>query len=377
MNFTINQKAFSAAIGRIQGIATPRQTMPVLENVLIAASALRPVLHISATDLEVGYTTAIDCHDIQAPGSITIPAKKLYEVLRAAPTEQVTVSLNPENDRVTIASGTFVTTLAGVAADEFPAVQPLLEGHPFQLDAAALLRLLGHVDYCQSNDHTKYNLNGVFLRIADAEDGTRLYAAATDGHRLAADSVPLPGEPRAIPADLARGIIIPRKGIAEIRKIGGEGVLCFTIAGNNLSISTDSETITLRLIDGDFPNYASIIPRKHTAKAETNRQPLIDALGRVSLLSEGKLHGVTLDFAAGGIRLNAENVQLGEACDRVMAGYEGEPGARKINAAYLTQALAAWDCAVVDIRMTDELSPLLITPYCEDEPCAVIMPLRS
>jgi DNA polymerase-3 subunit beta len=377
MIFTINQKAFIAVLGRVQGIAVARSTMPILGNVLITASALRPVLHISATDLEVGYTTAIDCHNIEVPGSISVPAKKLYEVIKAAPTEEVTLTLNPQNEQVTVTAGTFVAILAGISPDEFPAVTPLLEGESFQIDAAALLRLLGHVEYCQCTDSKKYNLNGVFLRIAEAEDGTRLYAAATDGHRLAFDSVPLPGEPRVIPADLARGIIIPRKGIAEIRKIGSEGVLCLQIAGNNLSISTENETFTLRLIDGEFPNYQNIVPKSYTGKAETKRQPLIDALGRVSLLAEGKMRGVFLTFGAGYVRLNAENSQLGEASDRVMAGFEGEACSRKINAAFLVQALAALDTSMVDICPSNETGPLRITPYCEEEPCAIIMPLRG
>jgi DNA polymerase-3 subunit beta len=377
MIFTISQKAFSAVINRVKDIAVPRSSMPILENVRITASELRPVLHISATDLEVGYTTAIDCHNIEVPGSITIPARKLNEVVKAAPTEEITLTLNPENDRVTVTAGTFVTTLAGLSAEEFPEVKPLLVGEAFQLDAAALLQLLGHVDYCQSNDNTKYNLNGVFLQIADAEDCTRLYAAATDGHRLAFDSVPLPGEPRAIPVDLARGIIIPRKGIAEIRKIGNEGVLCLQIAGNNLSISTENETITLRLIDGEFPKYQNIIPKKYLANIEANRQPLIDALGRVSLLAEGKMHGVSLEFTAGHIRLNATNPQLGIASDRVIAGLLGETCTRRVNAAFLVQTLGAFDCGMVQISPSDETGPLRVTPLGEEEPCAIIMPLRG
>lgn len=376
MKFTVKQKSFCAALSRVQGIASSRATMPILANVLLAASALRPVLHLSATDLEVGYATVIDCSDIEVPGSITVPAKKLYEVVKAAPTGEITVTLNPDNLRVTVAAGTFVTTLAGLDGEEFPAVVPV-EGEGFQLDAAALLRLIRHVDYAQSTDATKYNLAGVFLRIADSEDGTRLYAAGSDGHRLAADSVPLPGDPRLIPADLARGIIIPRKGIAELKAIGGEGILILQIAGNNLSISTDNETLTLRLIDGEFPDYQRIIPTTVSATVEVNRQPLMDALNRVSLLAEGKMHPVTLTFADGSLHLESQNVELGEANDRITASVEGNPTARRFNASFLVQALNAWDCGLVQIRLSDKLSPLLISPTCEEEPYAIVMPLRG
>lgn len=377
MKFTINQKLFSAALSRVQGITGSRLTMPILANVLITPSALRPVLHISASDLEVGYATVIDCNDIETPGSITLPAKKLYEVVKGAPSGEISFSLDPENNRVTISAGTFVTTLAGLPADEFPEVTTV-DGEGFELDAATLLRLIGHIDYAQSSDATKYNISGIFLQIKDDDEGcSRLYAAATDGHRLAADSVPLPGDPRVIPADLAKGIIIPRKGIAELKKISAEGILILQIAGNNLSISTDSETFALRLIDGQFPDIQRIIPAKILGSAHFNRQPLIDALTRVSLLSEGNYHSVDVSFTDSHLHIDSRHPELGEACDRVTAATEGELSARKLNASYLVQALSVFDSGVAHVHLSGELNPILVTPYGETEPFAVIMPLRG
>lgn len=377
MNFTINQKIFCAILARIQGIAGARSTFPILSNVLLTASALRPVLHITANDLEVGYTTVIDCNDIETPGSITVPAKKIYEIIKSAPTGEISLSLNPENNRVTIEAGTFITTLAGIDGDEFPKVAPV-NGEGFELDAAALLRLIGHVDYAQSSDSSKYNISGAYLQIKDDDEGySRLYAAATDGHRLTLDSVPLPGYPRIIPADLAKGIIVPSKGIAELKKISAEGVLILQIAGNNLSVSTENETIALRLIDGQFPDYQKIVPTKLNGNAHCNRLPLIEALTRVSLLSEGKSHSVDISFTNGHLHLDSKDPELGEAYDRIVAALEGELSYRKLNAAYLVQALSVWDCGVVQINLAGDLDPILVTPYGETEPLAVIMPLRG
>jgi len=377
MKFTINQKLFSAALSRVQGITGSRLTMPILANVLLSTSAPLPLLHISVSDLEVGYTTVIDCNDIETPGSITVPAKKLYEVVKGAPTGEIGFSLDPTNNRVTIEAGTFVTTLAGLPADEFPEVNRV-DGEDLELDAAALLRLIGHVDYAQCAVPEKYNICGVFLQIKDDDEGcSRLYAAATDGHRLAADSVPLPGDPRVIPTDLAKGIIIPRKGIAELKKIAPEGVLILQILGNNLSISTENETFTLRLVDGQFPDIQRIIPTKILGSVHFNRQPLIDALDRVSLLSEGKYHAVTLSFDEGHIQLDSQNPELGEAHDRVTAALEGEASDRRINAAFLTQALSVLESGVAEIHLANDLSPVLVTPYCEKEPYAIVMPLRA
>lgn len=381
MNFTINQKIFCAVLARVQGITTPRATMPILANVLLSASAFRPVLHVSACDLEVGYTTVVDCVAVDRPGSVTVPSKKLYEIVKAAPTGEIIITLDPKNDRVTVSAGTFVTILAGLDSEDFPDFV-LPSGSGFQLDAAALLQLIGHVDYAQAADETKYNLCGTFFRIEDGDFGPRLFAVTTDGHRLAVDSVLLPGDPRVIPADLVRGVIISRKGVAELKKIGREGVLVLQISGNNLSVSTDNETITLRLIDGEFPDYRKVIPTKFNGSITANRQPLIDALSRVAILAEGKMHPVTLEFAAGGVSLHSQSVDFGESCDRISAVIEWhdsnqEPYTCKANAAYLVQALSTWDSIMVEIHVTDPMSPLQFSPEGDSEANAVIMPLRN
>ena len=381
MNFTINQKLFCAALARIQGITTPRATMPILANVLLCASSLRPALHVTACDMEVGYSTVVDCEAVDLPGSVTVPSKKLYEIVKAATTSEIVITMDPKNYRVTVSAGSFVTVLAGIDAEDFPEFS-LVSGEGFQLDAAALLRLIDHVDYAQSTDEARYNLCGTFFRIEDGDFGPRLVAVTTDGARLALDSVLLPGEPRIIPKDLARGIIISRKGVAELKKIGREGVLVLQISGNNLSISTDNEVINIRLIDGEFPDYHKVVPIGFNGAVTVNRQPLIDALNRVALLAEGKMHPVTLEFAAGGISLHCQNVELGESCDRISAMIEWqdtncEPFTCKINASYLVQALSTWDSVLVELHINDSMSPLQVSPDGESDANAVIMLLRS
>jgi len=381
MKFTVSQKILCAALARIQGIAVARATMPILANVLLCASGLRPVLHVTASDLEVSYSTVIDCTSIDEHGSITVPAKKLYEVVKAAPTGEILFTLDADNLRLTVCAGTYVAILAGYEADGFPVITPV-SGDDLQLDGAALLRLIDHVDYAQSSDETKYNLAGTFLKIVDSDDDCRLHAVSTDGHRLAADSVPLPGAPRLIPADLLRGIIVPRKGISELKKIKAEGVLVLQISGNNLSVSTDNELIHLRLIDGQFPDYGRIFPTEFLGTVETNHLPLIDALQRVQLLSSGKEHPVTLEFVSGAVHLKSKNVELGEACDKVSAAIEWhddsvEGYSRRVNAAYLIQALSAMDAGLVQIKLPGLHAPLLLAPICETEPCAVVMSMRD
>ena len=381
MKFTIDKKQFSSALSRIQGIAKAQSSMPILSNVLIATSPSydHPQVQLTATDLEVGYTTSLDCSAIDMAGSITLPAKKLYEVVKVAPTSEITFSLNTDNNRVTIGAGEFVTTLAGLDAGDFPQVVAV-PGDTLELNSMALLHLLKRVEYAQSSDEQRFNLCGTFLQVvSDDVDGNRLLAASTDGHRLTFDYVPLPGETRAIPGDLLRGIIVSRKGVAELGKFRPDQIIILSFAGNDLSVTSETETVRLRLVDGEFPAFQRMIPARAeligTIKA--SRSPLLEAIERVGLLSEGKLCPIDITFVDGKIGLNSENREIGESCDRVTAEINGSSEPRRMNALYFSQALSAWGCDDVDIHLYDGLQPVLLTPSGEDYPLALIMPLRA
>ena len=378
MNFTINKAPFAAVLARVQGITAGRSSMPILANVHLQINALRPALHVSATDLEVGYTTVVDLEEQpEHAGAITLPAKKLHEIVKACPAHDITVSIDLGNMRATIVSGTYTATLAGIDAGEFPEM-PAVEGESFDLDAAALLQVFAHVDYCQSHDADKYNLCGCFLKMeTNVDDDLFLYACATDGHRLALDGTPLPGDPRPIPKDLAKGIIIASKGVAEIRKISKAGVIVLNIAGNHLQIATETEKMFFRLVDGQFPDYNRVIPEKLTYKAEVKRPALIEALERCRILSDGKSRKVGLDFSDGGIALSSELVAYGESHDRVSCEVSCEPCVIYVNVDYLLGALESMDYGAVEISFTDGMVALMVNPQGTDEPVAVIMPQRG
>lgn len=383
MRLSIPQKAFIAALGKIQNIAGGRSTMPILSCVLL--EPLAATIKITATDLECGYTTIVDnlvWLDLQPSGDfpyprLALPARKLFECVKAIPVNMVDIFIDLENRRATISGGTASFTLAGQDPDEFPEL-PEVQGEEFTLDAAAFLAILGHVAYAQCTDREKYNLCGCFLKIeANNEDELFFSAAATDGHRLALDSTPLPGEPRPVPKDLAKGVIVPANAIAELRKIGREGIIVLSIAGNNLQVSTANEKLYLRLVDGEYPAFERVIPKNFTGRAEVKRLALIDALERCRILSDGKSHRTRLGFADSGIALNSELLELGQAADSVTAAVTCEPFDLYLNADYLLETLESMTCGVVELNLGDGTTPLLINPLGTDEPLAVIMPQRG
>lgn len=373
MKFTIPVKVFAQALERVQGITGGRVSMPILNNVLLDA---RPRgLHLFASDLEVGLHTVAASFDVETPGRTTLHAAKLLAVIDKLATEDVTLELI-ENDRVNISAGTAFFTMPGLCPNEFPAM-PDVAGQPFDLDASALIRIIRHTDYAMSSDEQKYHLCGIHFQIAPEGNEIRLAAVATDGHRLARDSVPLPGDPRQVPKDLARGIIVSRKGIREIKKFKAGGVLVLNIAGNNLTISSDDETLYLRLVDGSFPDWRRVMPENLEGAIELKRGALIDALDRVSLFSADKNRGVLWNIAAGGISFNATHAEFGEASDRVNADVDCQPREVRFNSGYVNQALAAFECNGVQVHVpVSELNPIKITTAGEQEPVAVVMPMR-
>jgi len=380
MQFTISKTTLSSALSRIQGIASGRLTMPILANVKLETGidADSNALHVSATDLEVGYTTVISTEDIVTTGCVTLPAKKLLEIVKACPSDMIDILVDTGNFMTTICSGTYSVKIAGLDAAEFPEL-PQVNGESFNLDAAALLKILAHVDYCQGVGSDNYNICGCFLQVeTNTEDDLFLTAVATDGHRLALDSTPLPGEPRPVPADLKKGVIIASKGIAELRKIEKSGVIVLNIAGNHLQISTGKEILFFRLVDGQYPDFNRVIPKGQPGRVEVKRQALIDALERCLILTEGKSRCTALNFADGGIVLRSSQKALGaEASDRVTAGIETEPCEILVNASYLLDALNSVDSDFVEMRLKDELNPITVCPMGTDEPLAVIMPQRA
>lgn len=382
MKLTISKRELVPALERCAAIAPVKPTMPVLANTLLYFNLV--ALRVVACDLDISYETTVNYLHIdedlidRALDVFALPAKKLCECVKAIPVPDVEISVDADKKIITISGGSVSFTLNQLDTDGFPDL-PEVQGATFDLDAPALVKIIESVAYAQCKDIQKYHLCSVHLKAeANDEDELFLTAAATDGHRLAVDSVPLPGEPRELPADLSRGIIIASKGIAEICKIKTPGVIVLSIAGNNLCIATDNEKLYIRLVDGQYPDYSRIIPTDLDKRIVVKRQALIDSLERVRIMTEGKIRGV--DFATGsdGLTISADLASIGgHAEDNIGAEVPEEAVTLRINAEYLLATLENLSCSTVEISIKNELSPLRVNPRNTDEPLAIIMPMRG
>jgi len=350
-----------------QSIVERRNTMPILANVLIEAQ--KGEIHLTATDLEVGVRGQVE-GEVVKEGTVTIGAKKLYEIVREVASDQVQLK-RQENDWVEIHSGKSLFKIVGLDAKEFPQF-PKFDSKWLSNTPATMMReMIERTIFSVSTDETRYSLNGVF--IEQTGDG-KVRMVATDGHRLAF-------EERTVGSlGLSKGVILPRKGLAEMKKLletGDDGVVSLGFRENLGLVTKDKVELFMRLIDGDFPDYTKVIPKGNPNVARLDHDELLQALRRVSILSSERYKGIRMEFTNGKVCISANNPDLGEAAEDVEAEYKGKPISIGFNARYVIDVLSVLTGdGEIEIELKDELSPSVIRKSGVEGYLYVLMPMR-
>jgi DNA polymerase-3 subunit beta len=374
MKLSITKIELQRGLSRIQAIVEKRNTMPILANALLGAESTgdRGTLEIAATDLEVGIRSR-HVAEITTPGSVTASAKKLFEIVRELPDESVQLEA-PGSGQVQISCGRAEFKLAGSAAEEYPALPEIAPERVVAVQATVLGEMIERTIYAASTDETRYNLNGVHLEFL-TESG-KLRMVATDGHRLAYADRELGQE---IPG-LGEGVIIPRKGLAELRRLCEEedaDEVELGFEGNSVLARKEGVTLVMRLIEGEFPNYRQVIPREVSRQLVLPVDTIAQAVRRVILLSAERSRAVKLELSSGLLRLTCSNPDLGEAREELDTDYAGDEFTIAFNARYLTDALAVMHAKEVRFSFHDPLSPIQLSPADDESALAVVMPMRT
>ena len=373
MKLTIPKNELQRGLGRIQSIVEKRNTMPILANVRLEAKSGKDAgLELAATDLEVGISSSQPA-EVKKAGAVTASAKKLYEIVRELPEEPVHIESTPDA-YLSIRCARANFTLAGTSAEEYPALPSFSPEKVATVQAVVLSQMIERTMYAASTDETRYNLNGVYLE--HLEESGKLRMVATDGHRLAYVDrmlgITLEG--------LSGGVIIPRKGLAEMKRLVDEedaDEIELGFEGSNGLVRKQGVTLVMRLIEGEFPNYRQVIPRETTQSLVMSAEVLIHALRRVALLSSERSRAVKLELSAGTLRLSSNNPDLGEAHEDLDVDYAGEGLTIAFNARYLMDSLNALAVKEVKLAFQDPLSPAQLTPTDDPDSLAVVMPMRA
>jgi DNA polymerase-3 subunit beta len=367
MEIKAKRDDFLATLYWTQSIVERRNTMPILANVLLEAS--KSSVRVTATDLEVGVRGEFD-GNVAKEGTVTVNAKKIYEIIREAPNEQVQLK-RLENDWVEIRSGKSVFKIVGMDSKEFPQFPKFDSKSLSSMPASTIHEMIERTIFSVSTDETRYSLNGVFIEEAE---GGKIRMVATDGHRLAF-------EERAVGSlALPKGVILPRKGLAELKKLlesGTEGVVSLGFKENMGLVIKEKIELFMRLIDGDFPDYTKVIPTGNPNIAKLEHDEFLQALRRVSILSSERYKGIRMEFSDDKVSISANNPDLGEAVEEIEAEYNGKALSIGFNARYLLDVLGILGGdGEISIELKDELSPSVIRKGGVDSYLYVLMPMR-
>ncbi len=374
MELKIGAQELTKALARSQGIVEKKSTMPILSHVLLEARK-GAELHVSATDLDLSVSSEHRC-EVLDDGALAVTAKHLYEIARTLPEADVTLK-RASNNYLEVKSGPSEFRIVGLPAEDFPAL-PKFEKVPFvRVDPTEILDMIERTQFAVSSDETRYNLNGVLFE--PSTDAVRM--VATDGHRLSLTERKLPGD-----FGLKRGVILPKKGLQELRKLLSEAAESgeekpeaqLGFVENNAIFRRPGVVLAMRLIEGTFPDYRQVIPKAGEKILKLGRQRFLETLRRISLLSTDKAHAVKLDLTKGVLTVLSQNPDLGDAKEEVPVEYQGEPLKIGFNARYLVDVLQALKGDDVALELADDLSPGVLRGTGEQDKgfTAVVMPMR-
>lgn len=365
MKFKILKTELLSALNTTQGVVEKKNVMPILANILIEATVKSPLLQISATDLEVAVHVQAQAQ-VEKSGSITVNAKSLYEIIKEAVSEEISFELD-DTDRIKIICNQSEYNIMGLSAKEFPSL-PKIEGEFSRIACEDFSKMFDKVCFAMSTDETRYHLNGVLLENKESA----LAMVATDGHRLAYIERPI-----KLTNFQQEKVILPRKGVNELRKLlDQEKSFDFCISERHVFCKTEKQTLYIRLIDGNFPDYRRVIPEGNPVEVNIPRQDLLGALKRVSLLANDRSKGVSLYFCNNLLSVTSSNPEIGEAKEDLDLEYKGPVLNIGFNAKYFIDVLQVITDETVTIAFKDNLSPCLVTCGSEIGFKSVVMPMR-
>ncbi|MBI1912253.1 MAG: DNA polymerase III subunit beta [Deltaproteobacteria bacterium] len=367
MKFTIDKGNFIKVLQRIQGIVEKRNTMPILANVLIEANNNR--INIMATDLEV-FIKDSALAQVSENGSITINARKVFEIVKELPSDTIDFSTG-KDDKVSLKAGKAKFNIMGLPSKDFPAFPAIDESRLQTIESDILKDMIDKTSFAVSTDETRYNINGFLLE----KDDTTIRMVATDGHRLALIEKK---DGKNMPTEEKEGVLLPRKGVMEMRKLldEKEGNFQLGISQKSAIMKKDNAVISVRLLEGEFPDYKKVIPKDNDKDVVADKAMLLSSLKRVSILSTDKIKGVKFCFSDAKLTVSSSSPDIGEATEEVDIDYNREDIEIAFNARYFIDMLEALKEDKVRISLKDSLSPGLLRPDGSMDYTYIIMPMR-
>jgi DNA polymerase-3 subunit beta len=369
MKATIERATLLKGLGHVHSVVERRNTIPILSNVLIEASE-EGGIRLMATDLDLQINETVEAN-IEDPGATTVPAHTLFDIVRKLP-EGSQVELIAAEGRMQVNGGRARFTLSTLPRDDFPVIAEGELPTRFELPAATLRQIIDKTRFAISTEETRYYLNGIYLHVSD-EAQPVLKAAATDGHRLARVTVPRPEGAQGMP-----GVIIPRKCVAELRKLLDEvdGTVQVSLSESKIRFGLGNAVLTSKLIDGTFPDYSRVIPTANDKLLRIDPRSFGEGVDRVSTIASERTRAVKMALDRDRVTLSVTSPENGTAAEEVPAEYGSDAFEIGFNARYLMDILDQIEGDTVEVHLADAAAPTLLRENDKAPALYVLMPMR-
>lgn len=366
MKLTIDRMSLLRPLGHVQSVVERRNTIPILANVVLRADDGQ--LSMTATDMDMDIATEVGC-SVATGGTTTVSAHMLYDIARKLP-DGAEVEIAVADGQATISAGRSNFRLPTLPVEDFPAINSSEMPVNFALTAADIRDLIDATRFAISTEETRYYLNGIYLHKSESGD---LCAVATDGHRLAMTKQASPSGAAQMPS-----IIIPRKAVAELRKLldDFDGDVMVALSDTRAEFSFGSVRLKSKLIDGTFPDYTRVIPQGNDRIMQVDVGTFSAAVDRVSTISSEKSRSVKLRLQPGILNLSASSTDASSAVEELEVSYDGPEMEIGFNARYLLDIASQVNSETVEFALADQGSPSLVRAPGDEASLFVLMPMR-
>ena len=366
MKATIERATLLKSLAHVQSVVERRNTIPILSNVLIEAREDNSI-RLMATDLDLQVDESVPAN-VDQPGATTVPAHTLFDIVRKLP-EGSQVEIDAAEGKMHLSAGRSRFHLPTLPRDDFPVISEGELPTSFQLPAATLRQIIDKTRFAISSEETRYYLMGIFLHVADDQ----LKAAATDGHRLARVVLPKPDGADGMP-----DVIVPRKCVAELRKLleEVEGTVEVSLSATKVRFGLGSAVLTSKLIDGTFPDYNRVIPTANDKLLKLDPKTFASGVDRVSTIASEKTRAVKMSVDRDKVTLSVTSPESGTATEELPADYGSDTIEIGFNAKYLLDILGEIEGDTVEVHLADAAAPTLLRENDKSNALYVLMPMR-
>ncbi len=370
MKFKVDRQEFHRAIATVDSIIPAREIRSIISNILIETEADRIIL--TATDLEMGIKTWLPVQ-AERKGKLTLPAKKLSQAIREFRGSEISFQSDSDN-RITIQDASGVSkariTLMGMASDEYPQIPTLADDRYNEFPVGSAIEMIRRCAYAMAEEDARYVFNGLFI----TSDGTKTSFVATDGRRL---SRILREFPQALP--FKEGVILPNKAVREMQKLldsSEDGRIAYDERDRRVYLRIGRVDLITKLIDGQFPDYEQVLPKKLAHRVKLDRVALENSIRQVAVMAAEPSRQIRLSFADGALNIAASTPDIGEGQDTLAVDYSGEETTIAFNSNYILDVLKTIGASDVNVGFSSASQPAVVEDPTDPDFVAVIMPMK-